>query len=151
MKTFSEYRYFTEAVDIVETDQDEWIVELADVNDDDIIEVIDEDGEVIDELEIIEKMDRLKDISRAVSRYSTAKQAQYRAVGGGNRKDKGMKAFKAQVKGRAKSAANVATLGLAYKKDVEKGKSNFSRSFSGSIDNEKRAARGWSPKQARRR
>ena len=112
MKTFSEYRYFTEAVDLVETDQDEWIVELADVNDDDIIEVIDEDGEVIDELEIIEKMDRLKDISRAVSRYSTAKQAQYRAVGGGNRKDKGMKAFKAQIKGRAKSAANVATLGF---------------------------------------
>jgi len=55
MKTFSEYRYFTEAVDLVETDQDEWIVELADVNDDDIIEVIDEDGEVIDELEKIDK------------------------------------------------------------------------------------------------
>ena len=89
----------------------------------------------------------LKDISRAVSRYSKAKQAQYRAVGGGNRKDKGMKAFKAQIKGRAKSAANVMSFGTAYKKQIEKGKSNFSRSFSGSIDNEKRAARGWSPKK----
>ena len=36
MKTFSEYRYFTEAVDLVVTDQDEWVVELANVNDDDI-------------------------------------------------------------------------------------------------------------------
>lgn len=147
MKRFSEFRYFTEAVDLVVTEEDEWVVELANVNDDDIIEVIDENGKVIDELEIIEKVDSLKDISRAVSRYSTAKRAQYRAVGGGSRKDKGMKAFKAQIKGRAKSAANVATFGLAYKKAIEKGKSNFSRSFSGSIDNEKRAARGWSPKK----
>ena len=78
-------------------------------------------------------------MSRAISRYGAAKQAQYRAQGGGTRKDKGFKAFKAQVKGRAKSAANVMTLGKAFKKDIDKGKSNFSRSFSGSIDNMKRA------------
>ena len=147
MISFQDFRNLKESVNLVEADEDEWIVELADVQDDDIIEIMDEEGNVVDELEIIEKINNLKDISRAVSRYSKAKQAQYRAVGGGNRKDKGMKAFKAQIKGRAKSAANVMSFGTAYKKQIEKGKSNFSRSFSGSIDNEKRAARGWSPKK----
>lgn len=147
MISFQDFRNLKESINLVEADEDEWIVELADVQDDDIIEIMDEEGNVVDELEIIERIDNLKDISRAVSRYSKAKEAQYRAVGGGTRKDKGLKAFKAQIKGRAKTAANIMTFGTAYKKQIEKGKSNFSRSFSGSIDNEKRAARGWSPRK----
>lgn len=145
--TFSQYRNQT-PFDRIELNDDEWIVEFKDLNDDDIIEVIDEDGVIIDELKLLEKL-KVKDMTRAISRYGAAKHAQYRAQGGGTRKDKGMSAFKAQVKGRAKSAANIITLGKAYKKDVDRGKSNFSRSFSGSIDNEKRAKRGWSPKDAR--
>ena len=120
MKSFSQIRA-PHFLDIVEVKEDEWIVEMEGVQDDDIIEVLDEEGNVIDELEIIEKVNRLKDISTAVSRYNRAKQAQYRSVGGGTRKDKGMKAFKAQLKGRAKSAANVMTLGTAYKDQIEKG------------------------------
>ena len=147
MISFDQFRNLKESVDLVEADEDEWIVELADVQDDDIIEVMDEEGNVIDELDIVEKIEKMRDISRAVSRYNKAKSAQYRATGGANRKDKGMKAFKAQIKGRAKSAANVMTFGTAYKKQIIKGKSNFARSFSGSVDNEKRAARGWSPKK----
>ena len=75
-------------------------------------------------------------MSRAVSRYGAAKKAQYRAQGGGTRKDKGMKAFAAQLKGRAKSAANVATFGKAFKRDIDKGKSNF-QIICGLIDNMK--------------
>ena len=125
-------------IDRVELGEDQWIVEFENLKEDDIIEVLDDENNVIDELEILEKLS-MKDMSRAVSRYGAAKQAQYRAQGGGTRKDKGMKAFAAQLKGRAKSAANVVTLGKAYKRDIDKGKSNFSRSFSGSIDNMKRA------------
>ena len=147
MITFDQFRNLKEDVSLVEADEDEWIVELAEVQDDDIIEIMDEEGNVVDELEIVEKINNMKDISRAVSRYNRAKTAQYRATGGANRKDKGMKAFKAQIKGRARSAANVATFGTAYKQQVMKGKSNFARSYSGSVDNEKRAARGWSPKK----
>ena len=62
---------------------------------------------------------------------------------------KAIKAFDRELKARAKSAANVLSFGTAYKDKIEKGKSNFSRSFSGSIDNTKRAERGWSPKDAR--
>ena len=122
----------------IELGDDQWIVEFENLKEDDIIEVLDDENNVIDELEILEKLS-MKDMSRAVSRYGAAKKAQYRAQGGGTRKDKGMKAFAAQLKGRAKSAANVATLGKAFKRDIDKGKSNFSRSFSGSIDNMKRA------------
>ena len=147
MITFDQFRNLKEDVSLVEADEDEWIVELAEVQDDDIIEIMDEEGNVVDELEIVEKINNMKDVSRAVSRYNRAKTAQYRATGGANRKDKGMKAFKAQIKGRARSAANVATFGTAYKQQVMKGKSNFARAYSGSVDNEKRAARGWSPKK----
>tara|TARA_B100000686_G_scaffold254387_1_gene265621 strand:- start:222 stop:683 length:462 start_codon:yes stop_codon:yes gene_type:complete len=149
LKTFFEHREPPHPLDIIALNDDEWIVELKDVQDGDMIEVLDEEDNVIDELEVIEVIENLKDMSRAVSRYNKATMAKYRAVGGGSRKDKGMKAFKAQLKGRAKSAANVLSFGTAYKDKIEKGKSNFSRSFSGSIDNTKRAERGWSPKDAR--
>ena len=145
MKTFDEYRLI-EQVDLVEIDEDEWVVKHEGVLEDDIIEVLDTEGNIIDELEVIEKMG---DVTRAISRYNKAKTAQYRAIGGGTRKEKGLDAFKTQIKGRAKAAANIATFGTAYKNRIEKGKSNFSRSFSGTSDNEKRAARGWSPKDAR--
>ena len=102
----------------IELGDDQWIVEFENLKEDDIIEVLDDENNVIDELEILEKLS-MKDMSRAVSRYGAAKKAQYRAQGGGTRK--------------------VATLGKAFKRDIDKGKSNFSRSFSGSIDNMKRA------------
>ena len=145
MKTFDEYRII-EQVNLVELDDDEWVVKHEGILENDIIEVLDDDGNVIEELEIIET---LGDVTRAVSRYNKAKTAQYRAVGGGTRREKGLDAFKTQIKGRAKAAANVMTFGIAYKKRIEKGKSNFSRSFSGTVDNAKRAERGWSPKDAR--
>ena len=97
----------------IELGDDQWIVEFENLKEDDIIEVLDDENNVIDELEILEKLS-MKDMSRAVSRYGAAKKAQYRAQG-------------------------VATLGKAFKRDIDKGKSNFSRSFSGSIDNMKRA------------
>ena len=137
MTTFASYRN-QNPIDRLELSEEDWIVQFENLDDNDIIEVLDEEDNVIDELQVIEKLS-VKDMSRAISRYGAAKQAQYRAQGGGTRKDKGFKAFKAQVKGRAKSAANVMTLGKAFKKDIDKGKSNFSRSFSGSIDNMKRA------------
>lgn len=148
MKTFFEHRQ-PHVLDIVEVNDDEWIVEMDGIQLNDVVEVLDEEGNVVDELEVLDMVEGMKDISTAISRYNKATMAKHRAVGGGSRKDKGYKAFKAQIKGRAKAAANVMTFGTAYKADMAKGKSNFARSFSGSIDNFKRAQRGWSPKDAR--
>ena len=140
---FEDFRNITEH-SLFELEDDEWIVFHENINDDDVFEVLDENDQVVDELEIIENFGN---VSRAISRYNTARKAQFRAMGGANRKVKGGAAFKAQIKGRAKYAANVATFGRAYKAAAKKGKSNFARSFSGSLDNEIRAAAGWSPKK----
>ena len=64
--TFSQYRNQT-PFDRIELNDDEWIVEFKDLDDDDIIEVIDEDGVIIDELKLVEKL-KVKDMTRAISR-----------------------------------------------------------------------------------